>query len=177
MELREVAKPSEINAAVRRLALRINRDYKKKNPVVVGVLKGSFIFMSDLVRRLNMPVHIDFIRAESYGSGCVSKGVVNIKMDIEADIGGRDVIIVDDILDTGLTLKAIIKHINTKKPATVSVCVLLDKPSRRETEVDVDYIGMVVEDKFLVGYGLDYSERYRNLKGLHELKQCGPEKP
>lgn len=166
--LEEVISPSEVAAAVERLAGLINRDYKEKEPVLIGVLKGSFIFMADLVRHLKMPVKMEFVRASSYGSGTTSKGNVELGgMDLE--ILGQDVIIVEDIIDTGQTLAAIIARMNLMGPASLKVCTLLDKPSRRKTEYRPDYTGIEVEDVFLVGYGLDHAENYRNLNGLYKI--------
>lgn len=166
--LEEVISPSEVATAVERLAGLINRDYKDKEPVLVGVLKGSFIFMADLVRYLDMPVKIEFVRASSYGSGTTSKGTVELGgMDFE--IQGRDVIIVEDIIDTGQTLAAIIARMKSKGPASLRVCTLLDKPSRRVTGYRPDYAGIEVEDVFLVGYGLDHAENHRHLKGLYKI--------
>lgn len=168
--LEEVISPSEVAAAVERLAGLINRDYKEKEPVLIGVLKGSFIFMADLVRHLKMPVKMEFVRASSYGSGTTSKGNVELG-GIDFDIQGQDVIIVEDIIDTGNTLAAIIDHMKSKEPASLRVCTLLDKPSRRVTGYRPDYAGIEVEDIFLVGYGLDHAENHRHLKGLCKITQ------
>ncbi len=136
--------------------------------MLVGVLKGSFIFMADLVRHLELPVRIEFIRASSYGGGTTSKGIIELD-GMDLDIQGQDVIIVEDIIDTGQTLAAIIARMESKGPASLKVCTLLDKPSRRKTEYRPDYTGIVVEDVFLVGYGLDHAENYRHLKGLYKI--------
>lgn len=168
--LEVIISPSEVAAAVERLAGLINRDYKGKEPLLVGVLKGSFIFMADLVRHMEMPVRIEFVRASSYGGGTSSKGTVELGgMDFE--IKGLDVIIVEDIIDTGQTLAAIIARMKSKGPASLRVCTLLDKPSRRITGYRPDYAGIEVEDVFLVGYGLDHAENHRNLKGLCKIIQ------
>lgn len=174
MELCEIVKPEEIEAAVGRLASSINRDYRDLEPVMVGILKGSFIFMADLVRQLEIPVEIEFIRASSYGSGKESTGEVAILKDLEMSVKGRDVILVEDIIDTGRTLAAILRHVSEKMPRSVKVCTLLSKPARRVMECPVDYVGLEIEDRFLVGYGLDCAEKYRNLKGLYELRECAP---
>lgn len=171
MELYEVVLPQDVAEAVGRLAFLINRDYKGKCPVVVGVLKGCFIFISDLVRLIEVPLEVDFIRARSYGQCTSSSGEVCITHDMEIDVKGRDVIVVDDIVDTGLTLKAITLHIEAKGPASVKVCALLNKPSRRVVECRLDYTGIEVKDAFLVGYGLDLAEKYRNLGGIYEIRQ------
>jgi len=166
--LEEVISPSQVAAAVEKLAGLINRDYKDKELVFVGVLKGSFIFMADLVRHLEIPVKIEFVRASSYGSGMSSKGAVELG-DMDLEIQGRDVIVVEDIIDTGQTLAAIIARMKTKGPSSLRVCTLLDKPSRRMTGYRPDYIGIEVEDVFLVGYGLDHAENHRHLKGLYKI--------
>ncbi len=166
--LEEVISPSEVATAVKRLAGLINRDYKSKEPLLVCVLKGSFIFMADLIRHLEMPVKIEFVRASSYGGGTSSNGAVELNgMDLE--FRGQDVIIVEDIIDTGQTLFAILDRIKLKKPASLRVCTLLDKPSRRKTDYRPDYYGIEVEDVFLVGYGLDHAENHRHLKGLYKI--------
>lgn len=175
-EIRQVMKPAEITAIVGRLAASINRDYRGKSLVMVGVLKGSFVFMADLLRKVKPDVEVDFIRAASYGCGTVSSGTVRITSDIEHQVCGRDVIIVEDIIDTGLTVQFIAGHLLAKGPASLRVCTLLDKPSRRVVDCHVDYVGVTVEDRFLVGYGLDCAERYRNLKGLYELVKPPPGK-
>ncbi len=166
--LDEVISPSEVAAAVMRLAGQINRDYKGKAPVLVGVLKGSFIFMADLVRHLELPVKVEFVRASSYGAGTTSKGNVDLS-ETGLDIKGKDVIVVEDIIDTGLTLEAIMARMRSKGPASLRVCTLLDKPTRRKTQYRPEYVGIEVEDVFLVGYGLDHAENYRHLKGLYKI--------
>ncbi|MBI5189534.1 MAG: hypoxanthine phosphoribosyltransferase [Nitrospirae bacterium] len=175
-DIRQVITPAEITAIVSRLAANINRDYKGKRPIMVGVLKGSFVFMADLMRKIKPPVEVDFVRAASYGCGTESSGTVRITSDIEHQVFGRDVIIVEDIIDTGLTVQYIAGHLLAKGPASLRVCTLLDKPSRRMVDCHVDYVGVTVEDRFLVGYGLDCAERYRNLKGLYELVKPPPVK-
>jgi len=166
--LEEIISPSEVAAAVERLAGLINRDYKDKEPVLVCVLKGSFIFMADLVRHLEIPVKIEFVRASSYGSGTSPNGAVDLG-GIDFEILGQDVIIIEDIIDTGQTLAAIIARMNANGPSSLKVCTLLDKPSRRKTEYRPDYVGIEVEDVFLVGYGLDHAENHRHLKGLCKI--------
>jgi hypoxanthine phosphoribosyltransferase len=170
MELCEVVNSKEVAEAVGRLARAINRDFRGRNPVVVGVLKGCFMFISDLVRQLDTQVEVDFIRASSYGGSKTSSGLVTITHDIETDVRGRDVIVVEDIVDTGLTLKHIIGHIKGKGAASVRVCTLLDKPSGRKVACRLDYVGIEVKDAFLVGYGLDLAGKYRNLGGIYEIR-------
>ena len=171
MELKLVAGPEKIHETVGRLAAEINRDYSGKKPVLVAVLKGSFIFAADLARLIEVPLHLDFISAESYGAGTWSSGKVRIKNDLKVDVSGRDVIIIEDILDSGLTLSAVRDHIEEMRPASLKVCVLLDKPARRVVHCPADYIGMEMPDSFLVGYGLDYAEDYRCLPAIYELAE------
>ncbi len=171
MELKLVAGPEKIRETVGRLAAEISRDYAGKKPVLVAVLKGSFMFAADLARLIDVPLQVDFISAGSYGAGTCSSGKVGIKNDLRSDVSGRDVIIVEDILDSGLTLSAVREHIKEKRPASMKVCVLLDKPSGRVTHCPADYIGMEVPDAFLVGYGLDFAEDYRCLPAIYELAE------
>lgn len=152
------------------LAARINQDYQDQPLVLIGVLKGAFIFLADLVRRLSMPVRIDFVRLASYGSAAESSGRVRITKDIETDIEGLHVLIVEDIVDTGTTLAWYLEELKLRKPASVKICALIDKYERREREVPVAYTGIRVETGFLVGYGLDYSEKHRNLPGIYEVQ-------
>jgi len=156
----------EIRATVKRLAKEITRDYKHKNPLIIGILKGSFIFIADLVRELNFPLEIDFIRLSSYESGQTSTEKVKVLQKIAAKIKGRDVLIVEDIIDSGVTLSFLIDYLLKKKPASLKLCCLLDKPARRQTPVTINYTGLTVPDKFLVGYGLDWDEKYRNLPNI-----------
>ena len=172
MELREVIGPEELRAVVAGIAARLDEDYRGKTPVFVGALKGAFIFMADLVRMMETPVEVEFIRASSYGDSCESSGMVCISDIGGTDLSGRDVVVVEDIVDTGLSLVAIRQAIEAKNPASVRTCALLDKPSRRRVEVVPDYVGVSVEDLFLVGYGLDMAERHRGLKGIYEVVGC-----
>jgi hypoxanthine phosphoribosyltransferase len=174
LRLVELAGPQELAAVVDGLAIRIGEDYRDKNPVFIGVLKGAFMFTADLVRRLDIPLEVDFIRASSYGAGKVSQGRVSITKGPEIELCGRNVIIVEDIVDTGRTLDAIVGHIKALGPASIAVCTLLDKPSRREVGCSMGYVGMEVEDAFLVGYGLDCAEKYRNLCGLYVVEDTEP---
>jgi len=159
----------EIQRKVAELGQKITKDYEGKQPVFVGILKGAFMFMADLIRHVDLPLEIDFLAVSSYGKSTESSGAVMILKDIGVDIEGRDVLIVEDILDTGLTLKHIVKHLMSKHPKSLKICVLLDKKERRKVQIDADYVGFEVPDKFLVGYGLDYAERYRNLPYIREL--------
>lgn len=153
----------EIEAKVIELAKKIEKDYENQELLVVGVLKGAFVFVSDLVRNINLDLSIDFMAVSSYGMSTQSSGVVKINKDIEMDITGKNVIIVEDIIDTGLTLKYIKEYLSGKNAKSVRICTLLDKPSRRKCDVEVDYIGFEIEDLFIVGYGIDCKEKYRNL--------------
>ena len=148
---------------VRELGEQISADYLDKDFVVVCVLRGSFIFVSDLVRSINIPLAVDFISISSYGSGTTSSGVVRFLKDLDEEISGRHVLVVEDIIDTGTTLKYLLENLQTRKPASIKVCTLLSKPERRKVEIAIDYNGFVVPDHFVVGYGLDYAEKYRNL--------------
>ncbi len=158
---------SEINKS---LGERISRDYEGKRLLVVCVIKGSLIFTADLLRRISVPCELEFIQASSYGSGAVSSGRVEIKRDIPYPIDEYDILIVEDIIDSGRTLRSVIDHLEERNAKSVSVCTLLSKPSRREVDVDVKYIGEEVPDLFVVGYGLDYAERYRSLPYVGVLK-------
>lgn len=139
----------------------ISRDYQGRNLVLVGVLKGAFIFMADLVRCLKVPCVIDFVRIASYGSGSVSAGEVVVKMDIETPIEGKDVVIVEDIIDTGITLRFLVDKLKERNPRTVKVCALIDKKARRKVPFEADYTGFTIDDGFIVGYGLDFNEMSR----------------
>ena len=153
----------EIERVVRDMAERISRDYEGKDLVVVCVLKGAFMFMADLVRHLKVPCVIDFMRLASYGSGTATSGKVLVTKDLETPIAGKDVLIVEDIVDTGITLQYLTGYLENRKPKSIKICALLDKPARRKADVYGDYVGFTVEDKFIVGYGLDFNQKYRQL--------------
>jgi hypoxanthine phosphoribosyltransferase len=155
---------------VNELGAQITADYKGKDLLVIGVLKGANIFLGDLVRKIDLPVQIDFIAASSYGSSTESSGVVRILKDLDYSIEGKHVIIVEDIIDTGLTLHYLLDNFNSRNPASLSVCTLLDKPERRKVQIDVAYKGFDIPDEFIVGYGIDYAEKYRNLPYIATLK-------
>jgi len=155
---------------VQELAQQISTDYDGKEPILVGILNGVVFFFADLVRRLNIPSKIDFIRAASYGSGVSTSGEVRFTKDLEMPVAGRDVIIVEDIVDTGLTLARIVERIETENPLSIRICALIDKQERREVAVKVDYCGFPVEKGFLVGYGLDYDEQFRYLPDIYALR-------
>lgn len=160
----------ELERRVGDLASRLNRDYEGKQLLVIGVLKGSWIFVSDLVRRLSMPVEIDFIRLASYGSGSSSSGEIRLTKDVELPIKGRHVLVVEDIVDTGTTLVWLLEYLQKRQPESVKICALIDKLERREVEVPLDYVGIRVDKGFLVGYGLDFAEKHRNLPAIHEVE-------
>ena len=153
----------EIQSIVRDLGARISKDYVGKNLLVVGILKGSVVFMSDLVREITVPCSFDFMATSSYGSDVKSSGVVKIVKDLDINLSGWDVLIVEDILDSGRTLSYLMELLSTRDPKSLRICTLLDKPDRRETDIVPDYTGRSVPDEFVVGYGLDYDEKYRNL--------------
>lgn len=158
-----------IKKRVAALARKISRDYKVKDLVLIGVLKGAFVFLADLVRGLSIPVSIDFIQVASYGASDFSSGVIKIKKDIDLPIVGKEVLIVEDIVDYGYTLDYLLRFIAHKKPKGVKICALLDKPSRRKVKVPIAYKGFTVPDRFIVGYGLDFGEKYRNLPYIGSL--------
>lgn len=160
----------EITARIQELAAQITQDYAGKSPLIVGTLRGSFIFMADLVRAIDLPITMDFISASSYGSDTVSSGQVNIRLDISEDIAGRDVIIIEDIVDTGNTLSKLMAELKTRNPASLKICALLDKPERRTRPIRADYVGFTIPDAFVVGCGLDYDQRYRQLPYIGVLK-------
>lgn len=160
----------EIQATVARLGAEISRDYEGKQPVLITVLKGAFIFMADLCRAITVPCTMDFMSVSSYGSGTTTSGKVRIRKDLDVNIEGQDVIIVEDILDSGVTLSSLIELLKTRNPKSLRLVTLFDKPERRKAHVDVDYCGITVPDAFIVGYGLDYDELYRNLPDVSILK-------
>ncbi|MBQ0098755.1 MAG: hypoxanthine phosphoribosyltransferase [Oscillospiraceae bacterium] len=160
----------ELQEAVVRIAKQIDEDYKGKEIVLVGLLKGSVVFMADLLKHITTPCRIDFMCVSSYGASTKSSGRVNILKDLSQPITDADVIIVEDIIDSGNTMAFIKQYFAAKNANSVKICTMLSKPSRRETEVDLDYVGYEVPDEFVVGYGLDYAEHYRNLSYIGVLK-------
>lgn len=160
----------ELQAKVKELGEAITRDYQGKSPIFVGVLKGCFVFMADLMRSVDLPCEIDFMAVSSYGKGTKSSGVVQINKDLSFDIAGRDVLIVEDILDSGVTLNYLKGYLENRNPASIKIVTLFDKPSRRKAPIYADYYGYEVPDEFIVGYGLDYAEKYRNLPYIGVLK-------
>ena len=153
----------QIREKVIELGKQIESDYKGEEILVVGILKGANVFTCDLIRQIDLDVKIDFMSVSSYGSGTESSGTVRILKDLDTDIKGRNVLIVEDIIDSGRTLSNLVKELQIREPKSLKLCTLLDKPSRRVVDVDVEYVGFEIEDKFIVGYGIDYAEKYRNL--------------
>ena len=160
----------EIAKAVDRLASEIKRDYQGKQPLLIGVLKGSFVFMADLIRQLDLPLELDFIRLSSYGAARESSGKVRVVQGVKTPIKGRDVLVIEDIVDTGITTSFLFDYLKRKKPASLKLCALTDKPSRRRVPVSIDYLGLSLPDKFVVGYGLDFDQRFRNLPDIYALE-------
>ena len=166
---RIVISREQIEAVVDRMAAEIESDLENRDPIFIGVLKGCVFFLTDLTRRIGRPVEIDFIQASSYGASTTSSGSVVLVKDITADVRGRDVYLVEDIVDTGYTLHDLVRLIQARHPRSVQVVTLLSKPSRREIELEPDFLGFEIDDVFVVGYGLDFDERYRNLPDIHEF--------
>ena len=156
----------EIAGRVRELGQALFRDYAGKDPLLVGVLKGAVVFTADLIRAIALPVSLDFMSVSSYGSGTRSSGVVRLTADLSVSIEGRDVIIVEDIIDTGRTISYLRRNLATRHPRTLALCVLLDKVARREIEVPIDHVGFAIPDEFVVGYGLDHDGHYRGLRDI-----------
>ncbi len=166
----------ELKDRVAEIAAQIDKDYAGKEPMLISVLRGSFIFMADLARSITLPCTVDFMAVSSYGAGTTSSGQVKITKDLSESIEGRDIIVVEDILDSGNTLSYLFQLLQARHPASVRLCTLLDKPSRRTKPVTADYTGFTVDDLFVVGYGLDYAEKYRNLPYIGILKPAVYEK-
>ncbi|MBS2029479.1 MAG: hypoxanthine phosphoribosyltransferase [Deltaproteobacteria bacterium] len=162
---------AKLQARLRELGAEITRDYKGQNLVVVGVLKGSVLFFSDLVRQIDLPLSIDFLGLSSYGSGTESSGVVRITSDLSRPIEGAHVLVVEDIVDTGLTMQFLLENLKTRKPASVKICTLLEKPSRAKVKIPIGYKGFVIPDEFVVGYGLDFDEKFRNLPFIGVMRR------
>ncbi len=162
---------NEIGAAVARLASEIRKDYRGKQPLLIGVLKGSFVFMADLVRQIDLPLELDFVVLSSYGSAQATSTRVRLVQGLTRPIRDKDIIVVEDIVDTGLTVSFLLDHLRSKKPASIRLCALMDKPSRRRIQVPIDYLGFTLPDRFVVGYGLDLDERFRYLPDICLLEE------
>jgi len=160
----------EIEATVKRLAAEIRKDYHDKYPLLIGVLKGSFMFMADLIRPLDFPLEVEFIRLSSYGRDRQSSGRIKVVQGLRSEVRDREVLVVEDIVDTGLTTSFLLDYLRKKKPASLKLCSLTDKPSRRQIPVNIEYLGFTVPDKFLVGYGLDWDQKFRNLPDIYVLE-------
>jgi hypoxanthine phosphoribosyltransferase len=169
-QLKILISRDQIAKTVTRLALEINRDYQDKQPLLISVLKGSFVFMADLIRQLDLPLELDFVRLSSYGSARESSGKVRVVQGVKTSIKGRDVLVVEDIVDTGITISFLLDYLDKKRPASLKLCALTDKPSRRRVTVPIDYLGFSVPNKFVVGYGLDCDEKFRNLPHICTLE-------
>ena len=161
----------ELDKKVEELGRQISKDYEGKELIIIGVLKGGFIFLSDLARKITIPVDLDFMSVSSYGDSSKSSGVVRIIKDVDTNISGKHVLIVEDIIDTGLTLNHLVELLKTRGPLSVKICAALDKPSRRKVDVKIDYKGIEIPDEFVIGYGLDYAGKYRNLPEVCILKK------
>ena len=156
----------EIEATVKRLAAAIKQDYQDKHPLLIGILKGSFMFMADLIRLLNFPLEVEFIRLSSYGRGRSTPGEIKVVQGLRSLIKGRDVLVIEDIVDTGLTISFLLDYLRKRKPTSLKLCALTDKPSRRQVPVTIDYLGFTVPNKFIVGYGIDWDEKFRYLPDI-----------
>jgi len=168
--MKRLLSEKQIQARIGALARRINRDYSGREIILVGVLKGAFIFLADLSRRIKSPVKIDFVRAASYGTGTCSSGKVKLTKEPKLSLKGKDVVIVEDIIDTGVTLRFLHRCLQARRPRTLTVATLLDKPSRRKVPFRADYVGFEIPDYFVVGYGLDCAEEHRNLRGIYRIE-------
>jgi hypoxanthine phosphoribosyltransferase len=161
-----------LQARIAELGAQITRDYADDPPLLVCVLKGAFMFLSDLVRSIDLPIEVDFMAISSYGSGTQTSGIVRIVKDLEISIEGRTVIVVEDIIDSGLTLSYLLKSLQARRPRSLAICALLTKPERREVDVPVTYVGFEIPNRFVVGYGLDFDERFRNLEQIAVVEEA-----
>jgi hypoxanthine phosphoribosyltransferase len=169
-QLKVLIDREQIAEAVARIASEITRDYQKRQPLLICVLKGSFIFMADLVRQLKMDVETDFVQLASYHSGKESSGKVTLTQDLQKSITGRDVLVIEDIVDTGITISFLLAYLKKKRPASLKLCALTEKPSRRKVAVSIDYLGFTLPNKFIVGYGIDLDEKYRCLPDIYSVE-------
>ena len=161
--IRVLLPEEELAARISELGAQISKDYEGKQVHLIGILKGSIFFICELAKRITVPVTLDFMSVSSYGAGTKSSGVVKLIKDLDEPIEGKDVLVVEDIIDSGHTLSYLLKNLSSRNPASIRLCTLLDKPERREVDVEVDYQGFRIPDEFVIGYGLDYDQRYRNL--------------
>ncbi len=168
--MKPVITEQEVERKVKWLAGRISRDFAGREILLVGVLKGAFIFMADLARRMKIPVKVDFVHLASYGSGTRSSGRVRITKDLETPVRGKDVLIVEDIIDTGITSQYLFHRLRSRRPRSLRTVALLDKPERRRVNFHANYVGFTIENHFVVGYGLDFNEEYRNLPGIYAVE-------
>lgn len=175
-EIKVLISKDELEKRIKDLAAEISRDYAKKDLLMVGVLKGSFVFLANLMRYVDSNVSVDFMGTVSYGASTKSSGEVRITKDLEESVAGRHVLLVEDIVDTGLTLRYLLDTLRNRQPASLKVCALLDKPARRRVRVSLDYYGFIIPNAFVVGYGLDYAEKYRGLPYVGVLENPEPEK-
>jgi hypoxanthine phosphoribosyltransferase len=169
--LKTLISKERLQKKVKELALQISKDYKERNPILVGILKGSFIFLADLIREVKISHHIDFISVASYGSRKKASGVVRLLKDLSTNVEGKDVIIVEDIIDSGLTLNYIRNNLLTRNPKNLEIVTLLNKKKRRKVKIPLKYVGFSIPDCFVVGYGLDFDEQYRNLPYIAKLEE------
>ena len=169
-QLRILISRDEISRAVAKLASEIERNYQDKQPLLIGVLKGSFMFTADLIRQLDLPLELEFIRLASYGSAKESAGRVKVVHGLQTPVKGRDVLVIEDIVDTGITTCFLLECLRKQKPASLKLCALIDKPSRHMVPVSIDYLGLTVPNEFIVGYGLDYDQRFRNLPDIYVVE-------
>ncbi len=156
---------------VKRIGQEISRDFQDQEVMLVGVLKGSFLFIADLIREIEVPSVIDFVRLASYGSGTQTSGIIEFRKELEMPIRGRNVIIVEDIIDSGYTLECLYNKLLLQEPRTLKICTLIDKKARREVEIEADYVGITMDDGFIIGYGLDHDEKYRNLPDIYVVDE------
>jgi hypoxanthine phosphoribosyltransferase len=167
LPLKTLFSKERIAAEVKRLGEEISRDYLGREILLVGVLNGSFMFFADLARTISIPLVIDFVRLASYGSDTRSSGIVEMRKDLELPVSGRHVLVVEDIVDSGFTLESLYHRLLLREPASLKICTLIDKRKHREVEIEADYVGLTLDDGFIVGYGLDFDERYRNLPDIY----------
>ncbi|UCE97367.1 MAG: hypoxanthine phosphoribosyltransferase [Dehalococcoidia bacterium] len=170
MQPKVLIERQELENTVRRLAAQINKDYREKKPVLIAVLKGAFIFLADLVRHLDLKLEVEFVCLSSYGQSRESKGEVKLVQGLCSNIRNRDVIIIEDIIDTGITTDFLLNYLNQQEPSSIRICVLISKPSRRKVPIIINYLGFEVADRFIVGYGLDWDENFRHLPELYSIE-------